>query len=905
MRIIGKNISFTFLQSFLFCGLVFWHFSIVSEEYPESIESIEPMQPMQPMQPIESDKQSANYPANYPPPEPSFLCIDTPFNMETGEFDPANPALCPTGDRHVNKTLPAGFQNKEGSLVDGKGKGRGTGSSDDDGYGGETQSPGGESLSDWVERQRQEREFNDNMYRQLEQDYRNYQRYLYEKHLRERYLFDVITQVIKTVKYSVGAPFIDELHQEFFTSDAEINQEWLNKINIKAKQIYPQVYQIMMDKYKEVGDLIEGISLADIIQDATTVIKYQVATKVVDFKIKYLTKQKMRELGRLFVAQGSGTKIHQTSWIEQANTIINQVEDILNTDLYKKLHLDDKEYVAKDIKILEHAKEIEEILHNAAYKLAVKHVFNPTQNKLDKDVKVLSKNIQHSTDSTERIDLEPLLKSQAHELYEENIMGAVKNKLKTKYSRGELAFLEDKSLTTSLNSDDEKPYSFQSPKGEFLDKVQGLYNKLYEVHPYHQQGMDARAIGLAAVEVADQEFVAGKKQEAEIAYHVGETMSDIALGVMPYIGVGKDIYEALTGKHLLTGRRLTHFERSFSVIGIALSGISGGVLSSGVIKTSINQSSKVLNKIINKVLYTKTTFIQSHFAKVIDKAHSVLSVLQDIGFKTKRGVRSTTHFLKRAFVRENPSIREVRGTLHYIKKAGIEDYTKALEELDASSMRLPFVGKEFLARQMRFSKMLKGRAFNKKELVDLGNTYSVLYKNIDSAKLVKLNQNLWRAVGRRGYTPTGMPYRNMQEDLFRFKYSTKHVNNRYSMPGERAMYTSLTRKTAIKEIREKYIQSGKQLTNQQIKYWYHIGSKNIELDQVLDLTDANTLKNLSKNLDSPLTQKTIAKKEKTYKEAYKFTHIIGHIAKRKGIRGIKAPSAYGGNNVVIFRGLNK
>ena len=501
MRIIGKNISFTFLQSFLFCGLVFWHFSIVSEEYPESIESIESIEPMQP---IESDKQSANYPANYPPPEPSFLCIDTPFNMETGEFDPANPALCPTGDRHVNKTLPAGFQNKEGSLVDGKGKGRGSGSSDDDGYGGETQSPGGESLSDWVERQRQEREFNDNMYRQLEQDYRNYQRYLYEKHLRERYLFDVITQVIKTVKYSVGAPFIDELHQEFFTSDAEINQEWLNKINIKAKQIYPQVYQIMMDKYKEVGDLIEGISLADIIQDATTVIKYQVATKVVDFKIKYLTKQKMRELGRLFVAQGSGTKIHQTSWIEQANTIINQVEDILNTDLYKKLHLDDKEYVAKDIKILEHAKEIEEILHNAAYKLAVKHVFNPTQNK-----------------------------------------------------------------------------------------------------------------------------------------------------------------------------------------------------------------------------------------------------------------------------------------------------------------------------------------------------------------------------------------------------------------GERAMYTSLTRKTAIKEIREKYIQSGKQLTNQQIKYWYHIGSKNIELDQVLDLTDANTLKNLSKNLDSPLTQKTIAKKEKTYKEAYKFTHIIGHIAKRKGIRGIKAPSAYGGNNVVIFRGLNK
>ncbi len=200
---------------------------------------------------------------------------------------------------------------------------------------------------------------------------------------------------------------------------------------------------------------------------------------------------------------------------------------------------------------------------------------------LNQDLQALNKALKHTVQSTEDMNVEPLLKSQAHKLYEENIMEAVKNKLKAKYNRGELAFLEDKSLTTPSSSatgggaggdggdadadadtgDDEKPYSFQSPKGEFLDKVQGLYHKLYEANPYHPQGMKARVCGLSMLKVADKEYKKSKVK-AQIALIMAEHIISIVSGsVIPSdfkkSGVETSaIYELCTGTTLLTGQEI-------------------------------------------------------------------------------------------------------------------------------------------------------------------------------------------------------------------------------------------------------------------------------------------------------------------------------------------------------------
>ncbi len=72
----------------------------------------------------------------------------------------------------------------------------------------------------------------------------------------------------------------------------------------------------------------------------------------------------------------------------------------------------------------------------------------------------------------------------------------------------------------------------------------------------------------------------------------------------------------------------------------------------------------------------------------------------------------------------------------------------------------------------------------------------------------------------------------------------------------------------------------------------------------MDLTIDN-VRNLFRVGKRTLTKDDIATKIKDDPNAYKFTHIIGHIAKRKGFKAIKTPSAHGGTNVISFVELAK
>ncbi len=528
-------------------------------------------------------------------------------------------------------------------------------------------------------------------------------------------------------------------------------------------------------------------------------------------------------------------------------------------------------------------------------------------NKVKNDIASLSQSLdQLFVRETENIDMRALYHADPRGLYVENVRDVAKSALRTQYDRSQLSFLNDEKLSAPK----EPPYEFQSPAGEFLEKTKKLYEKLRTSNPYHEQGIRAREIGLSAVETADEEYSAGNELEAELAYQIGEGMADIVLGVLPVVGLGKDVYEAFTGRHLLTGRSLTAFERSMSVMGIALSSLSGGVVSSSAIKQSLKTTDKVLSQ-INKKLLAKNlrAMSDSRLAKIVKESPAVFfKAMEDIGLRTRQEIKIGLKFLGRAFSRENPAKGEVERGLRLAGKSGVEDYTKALDDLASSGVKLPVSGEEFLARQMRFARELgKDAVPNSAELVRVGDTYALVYKNMDEVQPVLVQDEVWRGVRKSGYSSrSGRIFSNQQEDLFKFRPNASYLSRRYSIPGEEAIYTSLSRKTAIREITAGF--KGKRITNQQVEDLFHIGSKNIELDKVLDLTDPNVLKQLSKNSDSPLTKKAIATElTNVTPNAYEATHILGHIAKRKGFKAIKAPSAptltEGGENIISFMEL--
>ena len=322
---------------------------------------------------------------------------------------------------------------------------------------------------------------------------------------------------------------------------------------------------------------------------------------------------------------------------------------------------------------------------------------------------------------------------------------AVREVLETKYARYELgAVYEDAPLKQG-----DIPYQFKSSEGEFLEKSKALYDKLYQANPYHEQGITARDIGLSAVETADAEFAQGNKESAELTYQIGGKMSDIAFGVLPNVGLAKDVYEAFVGRHLLTGRSLSAFERSLSVAGIVLSEVTAGALSAGAIKTSLKNTNAVLEKINQKLLDNNLKVLSGAVLEKIMHTYppAVLNALSDAGLKTSAGLKSGLKFLSRAFSRQTPRVEDVTKTLRLVGKEGIEVYGRSVDKLS----ELPIAGEEFLARLVRFSKAIKGEPFSQEELVKTGHTYIVFYKAMDKVKPALVEEKVWRALQKSGY----------------------------------------------------------------------------------------------------------------------------------------------------------
>ena len=100
---------------------------------------------------------------------------------------------------------------------------------------------------------------------------------------------------------------------------------------------------------------------------------------------------------------------------------------------------------------------------------------------------------------------------------------------------------------------------------------------LLESRPDNPQGRRAKLIGLAALEIAQEELGSGNLAEASYLHSISVEMTDIALGSLPIVGAGKDLYEAISGRNLLTGELLTDRDRAFAIFGAATLGIGSKV----------------------------------------------------------------------------------------------------------------------------------------------------------------------------------------------------------------------------------------------------------------------------------------------------------------------------------------
>ena len=194
---------------------------------------------------------------------------------------------------------------------------------------------------------------------------------------------------------------------------------------------------------------------------------------------------------------------------------------------------------------------IERSVYKATKDFLKKNIIQSEENNLKNNLEALFQQTESMKNQEGSLAKLSLSSDDLVDLHDQEIDDSVREILKSKYSRAELAILEDKELTKPQ----EELYQFQSSASGFLEKNKKLYQTLRQANPFHEQGLLARQFGLASVKIADQLFAKNQKQLAETAYHTGSSLITISLGSLPE-GDERSVYEILTQKNLLTGEDL-------------------------------------------------------------------------------------------------------------------------------------------------------------------------------------------------------------------------------------------------------------------------------------------------------------------------------------------------------------
>lgn len=79
-------------------------------------------------------------------------------------------------------------------------------------------------------------------------------------------------------------------------------------------------------------------------------------------------------------------------------------------------------------------------------------------------------------------------------------------------------------------------------------------------------------ISKASLVRADQESYLGNKEESDFLLEIAKTAADVLVGIDPFTGTARSVYEVLTGKNLVTGFELSPAERVVAGLGVFTAG---------------------------------------------------------------------------------------------------------------------------------------------------------------------------------------------------------------------------------------------------------------------------------------------------------------------------------------------
>lgn len=302
-----------------------------------------------------------------------------------------------------------------------------------------------------------------------------------------------------------------------------------------------------------------------------------------------------------------------------------------------------------------------------------------------------------------------------------------------------------------------------------------------------------------------------------------------------------------------------------------------------------NGSSFERSKLLGKVaLDVSVSFITGGTTKIIKSTGSTAAkvVRKTTDAKLVKKIRNTfSRSEYDDFVLGRALEKSGNIDMKLIKRAGSR-LEEGVKELAQKGIKLSDNAKDYLANQILHEDKILKRTLSKDEIITLGRRYTKFEKIIPNLPKSSYSGNIYRAINKEVNLPNGVVIKNTPEEVFKLHYHSYTFNHRFSTVGDVGLYATTGK--SIKEVIPTILDETSQKLDDLI-----VGKLNVDLDGLLDLSASSVgLKNLEK---MGITL------ERIIQERYDYTQAIGHVSRKKGIKGIKFQSQYSNQvNIVIF-----
>ncbi|MEQ1665293.1 MAG: pre-toxin TG domain-containing protein, partial [Bdellovibrionales bacterium] len=125
---------------------------------------------------------------------------------------------------------------------------------------------------------------------------------------------------------------------------------------------------------------------------------------------------------------------------------------------------------------------------------------------------------------------------------------------------------------TNPDTIDLNKITWLSKDSEFINRAEGIRTVLKSVRVKDSIGRKYFDISKTALVEADKASFFENKEQADFLLDLARTSADVLVGLDPFTGFARSLYETITGENLITGNELSGGERVLAALGVVTAG---------------------------------------------------------------------------------------------------------------------------------------------------------------------------------------------------------------------------------------------------------------------------------------------------------------------------------------------